>query len=445
MAVSADQISAHLDALMQIATENGGIRAAGTPGYDASVAYVADQLTSMGYDVRRQPFDFMYFNEAAPVQLSVGSGSWSGPEWLHAMIYSPPGDVSGPLRAISIGSDGYASGTAGCDTADWAGFPQGGIALIESGPCWRADQMALAQNAGAVGVIALYPGWDANETRRPILPQTGITIPAMAAGAEPAAALLAAARHGDSAEFQVQVETHETTIDNVIAERPGSLPGVVMLGGHLDSVLDGPGIDDNGSGVATLLSMAASVAQNTPATRTIRFGFWGGEENGFLGSAAYVNSLDSSDIGLIGAYLNLDMVASPGAERIVYNDPGAPPGSAQLTQQLLDALLAAGKPGLAEDESHESDHESFAAVGVPDRRRLLRHQRHEQDPGRGIWRSRRSAGRPVLPHALRHDGQHQPRLSRDARRRSRHCPPRPRLLTSQAARPTQVAHPVIDK
>jgi len=225
--------------------------------------------------------------------------------------------------------------------------------------------MALAQSAGAVGVIALYPGWDANETRRPILPQTGITIPAIAAGAEPAAALLAAARHGGSAQFQVQIESHDTTIDNVIAELPGTLPGVVMLGSHLDSVLDGPGIDDNGSGVATLLSMAASVTHASQPTKAIRFGFWGGEENGFLGSAAYVNSLDSSEIGLIGAYLNLDMVASPGAERIVYNDPGAPPGSAQLTQQLLDALLAAGRPGLPEDESRQSDHESFAAAGVP--------------------------------------------------------------------------------
>ena len=138
-----------------------------------------------------------------------------------------------------------------------------------------------------------------------------------------------------------------------------------MLGSHLDSVLDGPGIDDNGSGVATLLSMAASVAANPQPSKTIRFGFWGAEENGFLGSHAYVSSLDPAQIGQIGAYLNLDMVASPGGERIVYNDPGAPPGSAQLSQQLLNALLAAGKPGLPEDESHESDHESFAAVGVP--------------------------------------------------------------------------------
>jgi Zn-dependent M28 family amino/carboxypeptidase len=365
LSVSADQIGAHLDALMQIANANGGIRADGTPGYDASVAYVASQLEAMGYDVQQQPFDFTYFNEAAPVTLSVGGSSWTGPEWMHAMLYSPPGDVSGPVHAISIGADGYANGTAGCDAADWAGFPQGGIALIESAPCPRSQVMALAQAVGAVGAIALYPGWDANETRRPILPESGVTIPAIAVGAEPAAALLTAAREGGSAEFQVQVETHATTIDNVIAEWPGATPDTIMLGGHLDSVLDGPGIDDNGSGVATLLSMAASVAVNPQPAQTIRFGLWGAEENGFLGSHAYVSSLDPTQIGQIGAYLNLDMVASPGGERIVYNDPGAPPGSAQLSQQLLDALLAAGTPGLPEDESRESDHESFAAVGVP--------------------------------------------------------------------------------
>ena len=115
LSVSADQIGAHLDALQQIANANGGIRADATPGYDASVAYVASQLQAMGYEVQQQPFDFTFFDEAAPVTLSAGSSSWTGPEWMHAMLYSPPGDVSGPVHAISIGADGYAKGTAGCD------------------------------------------------------------------------------------------------------------------------------------------------------------------------------------------------------------------------------------------------------------------------------------------------------------------------------------------
>ena len=362
--IDADQIGAHLDALMQIATANNGIRAAGTPGYDASVAYVADQLTSLGYDVRHDPFDFTFFDEAAPVQLAVGTDTWTGPEWLHAMLYSPSGDVTGPVQAVSI-RNGYADGTAGCDATDWTGFGRGDIALIETGPCPRSDQIALAQSAGAVGVIALYPGWQANQTRRPILDPTGVTIPAIAAGAEPTAALLAAAHDGGSAHLHVEVLTRPATIDNIIAEWPGATSEVVMLGGHLDSVLDGPGIDDNGSGVATLLSLAASVAANPQPTKTIRFGIWGAEEDGFLGSQAYVATLDAGEIGQIGAYLNLDMVASPGAERLVYDDPEAPLGSDQITQQLLAALAAASEPGLPADESHESDHDTFARAGVP--------------------------------------------------------------------------------
>jgi aminopeptidase S len=138
-----------------------------------------------------------------------------------------------------------------------------------------------------------------------------------------------------------------------------------MLGGHLDSVLDGPGINDNGSGVATLLSLARSVATGEPPTKSIRFGFWGAEEFGELGSSSYVQGLSTSDVSLIGSYLNLDMVASPNAARYVYGDAGAPAGSEELIQMLLDALSDAGMPALRTDIGGSSDHFMFEQRGVP--------------------------------------------------------------------------------
>lgn len=366
LALLGDEIGGHLDALMQIAMDNNGIRAAGTSGYDASADYVATQLTNMGYQIERDPFQFTFFDEAAPVALDVGNQHWSGGDWLHAMLYSASGDVTAVVQSVKLTPDGRLINTGGCDPADWSDFVAGHIALIESGPCLRRDQVLNAQNAGAVGLISLYPNWTQGQTRRPtLLDPQGVTIPAVVAGGEPTQALLGAAAARATVELNSQVTTRAATNDNLIAEWPGASDQIVMLGAHLDSVLDGPGINDDGSGVATLLSLARSVAANPQPVKTIRFGFWGAEEYGELGSRAYTQALSASDIGRISAYFNLDMVASPGAARFVYDDSTAPPGSDQLTQLLFDALSAAGKPGLLTDLGGASDHLNFELAGIP--------------------------------------------------------------------------------
>src|SRR5215475_7739103 len=61
--------SRHLQALQEIATANGGNRAAGTPGYDRSAEYVADRLKEAGYTVRFEEFEFPFFEERTPPVL----------------------------------------------------------------------------------------------------------------------------------------------------------------------------------------------------------------------------------------------------------------------------------------------------------------------------------------------------------------------------------------
>jgi hypothetical protein len=364
--VSADDIGRHLDALQSIADANNGIRAAGTSGYQASADYVADLLTQMGFAVQRVPFNFTFFDEAAPVQLTVGNQTWSGSEWLHSMLYAGQGDVAGVLQAVKLTPDGRLINTGGCDPADWADFVPGHIAVIESGPCIRRDQVLNAQNAGAIGLVSLYPNWLANETRRPtLLGPDVVTIPAIVAGGEPTSAILAALAAGASAQINVQLDQHPATNDDVIAEWPGTTNDVAMLGAHLDSVLDGPGINDNGSGVATLLSLAQSVAANRQPTKTIRFGFWAAEEYGELGSDAYVTGLSTDELVRIKTYLNIDMDASPNAARFVYDDANAPAGSDGLVRALLLALSAQGKPGLTTDLNGASDHYMFEQRDIP--------------------------------------------------------------------------------
>ncbi|MEU9828736.1 M28 family peptidase [Micromonospora chersina] len=100
--------------------------------------------------------------------------------------------------------------------------------------------------------------------------------------------------------------------NNLIAEWPqGPADQVVMFGAHLDSVSAGPGINDNGSGSATLLENALVLAQQNPSmTKRVRFAWWTDEEQGLNGSEFYVNSLSATQRGYIKGYYNFDMVAS---------------------------------------------------------------------------------------------------------------------------------------
>ena len=165
----------------------------------------SDQLTQLGFQVDRKPFDFTFFDEAAPVRLIVGDQQWSGADWLHAMLYPASGNVSGVLESVRLTPDGRVIDTGGCDPADWADFVAGHVALVASGPCLRRDQVVNAQNAGAVGLISLYPSWEVGQTRRPtLLDPAGITIPAIVAGGEPTEALLSAAAAGGIGPYRIQ-------------------------------------------------------------------------------------------------------------------------------------------------------------------------------------------------------------------------------------------------
>jgi hypothetical protein len=359
LVIDAALIGQHLDALQVIADQNGGIRAAGTTGYDASADYVTGQMTALGFQVERQPFDFAFFDETQPVTMSVGGHSWSSPQWLHAALYSASGDVEGSLEWVGQGSP-----SGGCDRSDWSAFTTGHVAMVEAGGCYTRQKVEHAQSAGAAAMITFYPGWGADQTKRPTLVDpAGITIPVVAAGHDPWQTLSGMA--GETASISVHGETHTATVDNVLATWPGQTDHVVMLGGHLDSVLDGPGINDNGSGVATLMAIAAAIATQPQPVSTISLGFWSAEEFGDLGSAAYVDQLASADRQRISAYFNLDMVGSPNPGRYVYDDVAAPSGSSDLTQRLLDALQALGEPGLPLDIGASSDHFAFERAGVP--------------------------------------------------------------------------------
>jgi aminopeptidase S len=233
-----------------------------------------------------------------------------------------------------------------------------------AGGCLARDKIRQAQDHGALAMITMVSTWDdPNETLRPtLLDPTLIEIPAVVTGADPIDELLAAADARDEITLRVDVIEAPATDDNVFGELTGETDEVLMLGGHLDSVLDGPGVNDNGSGVATLLALAEAVAARPPAL-TVRFAFWAAEEYGTLGSIAYVDSLSAGDREALQAYLNLDMVASPNAGFYVYDDD-SDPVSSDISDSIVAALSdfgisAGGIP------SGGSDHIAFWRAGIP--------------------------------------------------------------------------------
>jgi aminopeptidase S len=152
---------------------------------------------------------------------------------------------------------------------------------------------------------------------------------------------------------------------SVLVERAGATNEVILIGAHLDSVRGGPGMNDNGSGVATLLALAERLAESPDPDRTVRLGFWGAEEGGPFGSQAYVDALAPDQRQGIIAYLNLDMLGSTNFIRFVYDEPSAAEGSEAITALFATYFEDAGMAWEPIDLSGHSDHGAFAMAGIP--------------------------------------------------------------------------------
>jgi len=159
---------------------------------------------------------------------------------------------------------------------------------------------------------------------------------------------------------------------NVIAQTRTGDPGhVVMIGAHLDSVEDGPGIVDDGSGVASLLEIATQLGADPSVQNTVRFAFFGGEENGAEGSTGYIRGLSAADREKIKLYLNVDMVASPNGGYFVQGGKGrdpeeaGPAGSATIARVLADQLSKTGVRSPEIIKFVGDDESPFIEAGIP--------------------------------------------------------------------------------
>lgn len=374
--VRLDDVRAHQAALQAAADDNFGIRTSGTPGYDASVDYVVETLETAGYAPEVLPFTFNTFIELAPSmlqQVAPGSVVYVPNTDFAVLDQTDAGDVTAAVTAVDIQLGLGNTSTSACEAADFAGFPAGNIALVQRGVCTFELKAANAAAAGATGMIVFNQGNTPDRTGL-INGTAGNTnqsgIPILEATYALGETLVSTA--GLILRMDANVFRGEATTYNVIAEtRSGNPDNVIMVGAHLDSVNEGPGINDNGSGSAAVLEAAVELAK-VKTTNKVRFAWWGAEESGLVGSDHYVlESLSEADRAKIALYLNFDMIGSPNYVRKIYDGDGSsfglagPPGSAQIERYFQRFYAAKGLAYEATEISFRSDYAAFFDSGIP--------------------------------------------------------------------------------
>ncbi|WP_166821150.1 M28 family peptidase [Brevibacterium limosum] len=412
MGVNGDAVMEHLQKISDISTSHAdeGFRALGTPGYEEAVEYVESTLEATGaFDVKRQAFD-VESQDFGTVDVKVDGEAVkvTTAEYTEGTT-DPLTDLPVVLPVDDDNSD-FAGGQLGCQAGDFDDSAEGALVLVSRGECAFGDKTKAATDAGAAAVIIYNndkdnPDEELNATLGGRMEGSAPTVTVTynvgtdllekveAAGSQAGsqAGLGQGTEEADeAAEDDVAAEAAALTADftletefvtektwNVIAEtKAGDHDNVQMFGAHLDGVEEGPGVNDNGSGSAALLASAEALAeQPTEVDNAIRFGWWGAEEVGLVGSTEYVASLDDADLGKIKSYMNFDMIGSDnfivgtldsdGSDVPIPDGVNVPEGSAELEKVFTDYFADIDQPNVGTDFSGRSDYQAFIDNGIP--------------------------------------------------------------------------------
>ncbi|KAF2741942.1 aminopeptidase Y [Sporormia fimetaria CBS 119925] len=336
-------------------------RLMGSRGHNDTVKYLVEQLEALDYyTVEKQKFsNLVQVNGTATLTID-GEVTESG-----IFEYSPSGNVTAELVAVA---------NLGCTAADFPSTVAGKVALISRGECEFGLKSALAGAAGAAGAIIYnnIPGVFAGTLGVPPRPE-GEYIPTLGISQEEGTALVAELSSGASITTSLDVVTiiELYTTENVIAtSKCGNQNTTLVVGAHSDSVAEGPGINDDGSGTIGILEVAKELSKYK-VNNAVRFGFWSGEESGLLGSTYYVEQLSEAAKANIRAYLNFDMIASPNFIHAIYDGDGSafnltgPSGSAEIEALITQLFEAQGQNTTETAFDGRSDYLAFIENGIP--------------------------------------------------------------------------------
>lgn len=351
--------------LQNIADENGGNRAFGLPGFDASRDYIMSALEkSTSFDSWTQDFPAL-FAEVQSIDFTVGDTSY----YVYGLTYSPSTDEAGLDAELVLGP----SGEDGCSTEGYSDLDvTDKIVLVERYRCptggTLAGRVRPAAAAGAAAVI-VYNDVEPKVTGGTLsAPDPEEFVPAGFINQVDGQALAELLESGETLEahFQQTQLIEEQITQNVWAETKGGDPdNVIILGAHLDSIQAGPGINDDGSGSSLLLELVRGLEEYDVKNK-IRFAWWGAEENGLVGSTYYTDNVTPEEADAILLYLNFDMV-SRGYFGVFDGDgsthglAGAP-GSDLIETLFVDHLEAQGINVTAAVFTGGSDYATFMST-----------------------------------------------------------------------------------
>jgi hypothetical protein len=245
--VTVDGMSAHLGRLSDIATGNKSSRAVGTPGYDASVDYVAGVLRDKGFDVETPEFDKVVQTDAGDPTLSVAGRKF--PVVQASLLFTTP--VAG-IKALTL----RPQKPAGCTAADYGTVnARGAIAIVDDTGCSVVEKHAAAVAEGVVGLLVV------SDAGRPGLFPTGyyerLKWPVAIIGKDVDAQLR---RTTSPVQLDLNAVAKSVKVRNVVAQtKTGDAHHVVVAGAHLGSAPHSPGMNDDGSGVAAVLETAVQL------------------------------------------------------------------------------------------------------------------------------------------------------------------------------------------
>ena len=369
-AITTKGVVAHKNELQWIADYRDGNRAATTSGHAASVSYVRRKLDAAGYRTSVRSFDYPYFKLRGTPSLSAGGTSYVDGRDFTYMEFSGGGSAAGRLVAIDVQIPPPASGssTSGCEAAD---FPPAGaepaIAVIQRGTCDFSVKVANAAAAGYDGVVIFNEG---QPDRTDLFPGTlgePAALPTLFTTYALGQKLVTLADAGGSGRVEVKARSEMRKTYNLVAETAGGRADrVVVVGAHLDSVREGPGINDNASGSGAILELALQMAKlKIQPKNKVRFGWWGAEELGLFGSTAYVDSLSEQQAASIMAYLNFDMIASHNYAWLIQQ--GNPDSAAdKVVEQVFTKYFQRARlPYQYTPADGRSDYAAFSDIGIP--------------------------------------------------------------------------------
>lgn len=329
-------------------------------GHLGTLSYIYETILQLGdyYDISNQSFPAVSGN-VFESRLVLGNEI---PKSALPMGLTPATKDKEPVHGNLV-----LVSNSGCQSTDFPGTVSGNIAFVERGSCSFGTKSELAGKAGAVAAVVY------NNEKGSLQGTLGSPSPDHVATfglskeeADPIVKKLEKKEHVDAIAY-MDADVYSILTNNIIAQTIlGDPENCVMLGAHSDSVAEGPGINDDGSGSISLLEVATQLTKFN-VSNCVRFAWWAGEEEGLLGSDYYVASLPEKENKKIRLFMDYDMMASPNFAYQVYNATNSanPNGSEELRDLYVDWYEQQGLKYTFIPFDGRSDYDGFIRNGIP--------------------------------------------------------------------------------